>query len=517
MNTTFALPAKTGPPPSAQEPLCTAIEQMQHDHALFTPGSRVVVAVSGGADSVCLLHLLVRYGPIWDLTLHVAHLDHALRPDSAEDAAFVAGLADAWGVPFYHRRLQTGSLAVSGDNLEAAARQARYSFLADVARTVTVDADDAVIATAHTADDQAETLLLHLLRGSGLDGLAGMRPRQRLALGEGAEAEHTPAAPWLVRPLLGVPRTQILRYLETHGLAWREDPTNQDRTLTRNWLRHEILPQLAGRNPAIGSSLARTATILAAEADRVAEMDRRAFAQVTVSATADRIVFDLPAFLELDTATQRGVLRRAWRHFPVPTEALSFAHIEDLRRDLARGRGNAGPFPLAADIAWSRVGDRFSLHRADALPIAPDHPFWDAALPKTIPLLIPGEIRLGDWTLRAQTMEIDALPADWRRNPDPWQVYLDHEQVRAPQLTAPQPGQRIAPLGMGGRHKALGDLFTDHKIPPVLRSGWPLIVDSAEGEILWVCGIQPAHPARITAQTTQVLYLQWYRNRNCCF
>jgi tRNA(Ile)-lysidine synthase len=490
---------------------------MQSDHTLFQPGSSVVVAVSGGADSVCLLHLLVRYAPLWKLTLHVAHLDHALRPNSTEDAAFVAHLADRWGTPFHQRRLQVGQLTANGENLEDEARQARYRFLAEVAHRVTADDAEPVIAVAHTADDQAETLLLHLLHGSGLDGLAGMRPRRRLSPVESTDGKDTAPAPWLVRPLLGVPRTQILRYLQSYGLPWREDPTNRDLNLTRNWLRHEILPQLAERNPAIRSSLARTATILAAEADRVEMLDQLAFAEVANAEITDRVILDLPTFLKLDVATQRGVLRCAWRQFPVPAEALTFAHVEDLRRDLARGRGHAGPFSLAAGIAWSRVGDQLSLHLEEVLPVVPDHPFLDQRWREEVgalPLPLPGEIRQGDWVLQAQLMGIDALPTDWQRNPDPWQAFLDRDRLHAPHLTVPQPGQRFAPLGLGGRHKSLGDLFTDRKIPPVVRAGWPVIVDSADGEIVWVCGIQPAHPARITAQTAQILHLQWKRSES---
>jgi tRNA(Ile)-lysidine synthase len=498
-------------PPSAEDPLCAALVQAQRDHALFLPGSSVVVAVSGGADSVCLLHLLLRHAQLWHLTLHVAHLDHALRPNSAEDADFVAQLAASWGLPFHQLCLQPGRLAASGDNLEAAARQARYQFLTEVAHTVTPATDQAVIAVAHTANDQAETLLLHLLRGSGLAGLAGMRPRQLLSITEGARVEDTPPAPWLVRPILDVQRTQILRYLKMHGLPWRDDPTNQDLSLTRNWLRHQILPSLAQHNPAIQSSMARTATILAAEAERAAEMDQVAFARIAADgASGDRVILDLSAFLGLDVATQRGVLRCAWRQFLVPAEALTFAHIERLRRELTQRRGHVGPYPLAAGIAWSVVGDQLSLHGENVLPLVPDHPFLDQGR-QSESLPIPGEIWYEKWVLRATVMEIESLSFDWRTNRDPWQVYLDRERVGDPHLTTPDPGQRVAPLGLDGRHKALGDLFTDRKVPPSLRSGWPLIVDGEDGEILWVCGVQPAHSARITARTKQVLHLHWCR------
>jgi tRNA(Ile)-lysidine synthase len=218
--------------------------------ALGTPaeGQVVLLALSGGADSVALLDALCLLRRRRGFHVTAAHLDHRLRPGSGDDAAFCRALCERLGV-----RLQVGEADVTarvrreGGGIEQAARRERYAFLRRVQR----EAGAAAIAVAHTRDDQAETLLLHLLRGSGATGLGGMRPR----VGS------------VVRPLLGLSRQEVVAHLRERGLAWREDPTNADPGLLRNRVRHELLPYLEARfNPRLRSGLARTAGLLADEA-----------------------------------------------------------------------------------------------------------------------------------------------------------------------------------------------------------------------------------------------------------
>jgi len=177
----------------------------------------VVVGVSGGADSVTLLHLLARLRAGWSIDVVAAHLDHGLRADSGDDAAFVAEVADCWDVPLEASTLPRSALAGCG-NVEAAARRARYRFLAEVAARRQVDGSRVEVAVAHTANDQAETVLMNLIRGSGLDGLAGMRPARPLFVDD----RPVPGVR-LIRPLLGAARDEIVQYLEQHGIPWRED------------------------------------------------------------------------------------------------------------------------------------------------------------------------------------------------------------------------------------------------------------------------------------------------------
>jgi tRNA(Ile)-lysidine synthetase-like protein len=285
-------------------------------YELFRPGDAVVVGVSGGPDSLCLLHLLHGLAPELGLCLHVAHLDHGLRgEDARSDARFVAEFAGSLGLPCTVGEADVRALAAApGVSLEEAARQARYRFLGEVAHA----AGAQTIAVGHNADDQAETVLMHFLRGSGLAGLRGMLPKARLGeyrLGEddislaGRRTSSALRGPrlvevggddlWLIRPLLATPRRAIVAYCVAHGLQPRFDQSNEDTTFFRNRLRHELLPILETYNPAIRAVLARTAAALArdhqivrAEVEAAWERVYEAYADPT---SAAGLVGDRPA------------------------------------------------------------------------------------------------------------------------------------------------------------------------------------------------------------------------------
>ncbi|MCB0061523.1 MAG: tRNA lysidine(34) synthetase TilS, partial [Caldilineaceae bacterium] len=331
--------------------LVTLVEQMQARYQLFPKYNAtaaetpvVVVAVSGGADSVCLLALLQQVAAAWRLTLHVAHLDHALRPDSAADAEFVATLAATYGVPFHIKRVQPGELAAHEGGIEAAARRTRYEFLAQVALTVTPATQTPTVALAHHADDQAETVLHHLVRGSGLQGLGGMRPVATYL------TEGTPLDLRLVRPLLYARRAAIQQYLQEHELSWREDSTNVDQRYTRNYLRHTVLPALTTVNPQAVESIGRAAQLAAEEHDRLVAYDAQLLRSLQWSPPSDEqiaaivanstnappggrrseLVLNLAALTAYPHATQRALLRLAHTWVaPVPTE-LSLARLDQL-------------------------------------------------------------------------------------------------------------------------------------------------------------------------------------------
>ncbi len=258
-------------------------------HAIFKPGDRVLVAVSGGPDSLALLSVLREIVPTIPLALVVAHFDHGWRGESADDARFVAGLAERWGYPW-----ALGQADASLARTEDAARTARYRFLRETARA----SGCSLIALGHTQDDQVETLLLHLLRGSGARGLGAMRAR----------------SDDLARPLLGISRQEIETYLHLRQLTPVRDPSNQDVRFARNRVRRDLLPALDRFSPASRRLLARTAEILADE-DRLLD-------QEAASLPAD-VARDRAAFLALPVALQRRLLRRLHPGLGyVPLEAL---------------------------------------------------------------------------------------------------------------------------------------------------------------------------------------------------
>lgn len=306
-----------------------------------------VVAVSGGPDSVALAHLLwgrVVEGLIPRLTL--AHVNHRLRgADSDADEAFVLGLPAAWGadadrLAACSTRVETAQHAATAhDNLEATARAERYHWLTEIARSEGA----AWVAAGHTADDQAETVLFRLLRGSGLRGLGGMSPRRPLA--EGVD---------LLRPLLDVPRCEVVRYLDERGLPSREDATNREVRFTRNRLRHELLPLLRERyNPAVAAVLCRLAEQARAVQD---DLDERAAALLSASElprAGDVLVFRAAALLAAPAHLAAEALRQAWRREGWPLDAMGYVEWRRLL-DVARGAPPAWDFP--GGVRARRVG-----------------------------------------------------------------------------------------------------------------------------------------------------------------
>jgi tRNA(Ile)-lysidine synthase len=365
---------------------------------------------------------------------------------------------------------------------------------------------------AHHAGDQAETLLLHLVQGSGLRGLGGLRPVSLVPV----EAERP--AVRLVRPLLGVTRAEILAYLARHGQPWVEDETNADVTLARNRLRHMILPALASLNPNIVATLARTAELLSAEADHSETTYALALEQLLTEPLADRAVLRLSAWHALTPAARRGVLRAALDRLGAERREIGYEQIEQIIASATPK--SSGPHPLPGELAWSVVGAtahqeaRLCLHRLGGLPLGVDHPYlapaWragrqDCAVP------IPGACQLAAWRLVTTCLEPDALPKEWREEHKPWRLYADAAALGEPALAAPAPGLRIAPLGMGGKHRLVADVLGSHKVPAALRSGWPLLVDRRSGRVLWVCGLHGAESVRISAQTKNIICFDWQR------
>nr|MBP8293104.1 hypothetical protein [Caldilineaceae bacterium] len=294
-------------------------------------------------------------------------------------------------------------------------------------------------------------------------------------------------------------------------------------------LRHRVLPQLALLNPAVADVLGRTAELLEGETARIERLDAALLEQLSAApATAERALLDLDALRRLSAPDQRGVLRhalaglRAQQGVKDEGQAIGYAHVEDLRTQLATVAGATGPHPIAAGVAWSvtgnRTGDgstphlRLSLHADNALPFPPDHPYlgqnWRARQGSQ-PIVTGATVVAGAWQLVCARLPVNALPANWRANSNPWLTYLDADAAGSPCLTTPVAGMRFAPLGMAGQTRALGDLFTDRKTPASLRAGWPIVVDDGNGQVLWVCGIQPGHGARVTEATTAVLCLEW--------
>lgn len=451
-------------------PFARAVADVAATRALLSHDSRVLVAVSGGPDS-CALLLALREaadGGALPAPVAVGHLHHGMRGAAADDdAAFVADLARRCGLP-----CAVGRASLSGAN-EADARRARYAFLTDAARERGAD----TLATGHTADDQAETVLLRVLRGTSVDGLAGIPVRRALAPDVA-----------VVRPLLELSRAQVRDYVAHHGIVPRHDPTNDDPRYPRSRVR-ALLPALADAfQPQVGDALRR----LAENAARDAAYLEQAADDLEARAR-DGDALRVPVLREAAPALRGRVLLR-WLRRTAPAsateEAATLAGVRRLEALLE------APGDLWLPGAVRVRGDARELRVA--LESASGEREWEASLP------VPGAARLPDgrW-VRASW----SAPGPWRRGDA--QIDLAAEAASAGlRMRGALPGDRIAPLGMAGRSRPVRDLLREAGVAASARDGWPLAVCAASGEVLWVAGVAQAERTRVAQGAAQVVRLR---------
>jgi tRNA(Ile)-lysidine synthase len=437
---------------------------------LLSGGERVVVAVSGGADSVALLHVLHALKPTYGVDLHVAHLEHGLRGEAAlEDQRFVEGLCRQMGLPLTARSVDVRKRAEASTlSLEAVARQVRYAFLEDVRR----ETGSSKIATGHNANDQAETLLLNLLRGSGIAGLRGIRPALQGRI---------------IRPLLETSRESILEYLRDKGLEFRTDATNQDGAYDRNRIRQILLPLIEKEfNPRIVDSLVRTAGVFSLVAEHLqAEVDD---ARVHCCRSDDgRVVVDLGTFTGLAPAVKLFTLYEVLRSLEGDDQVVSFDTLLALVNVADRSRSGS-----RVDVGSGIVAAK----QFNSLVVGRDMPASD---PYEIQLAVPGTTRIGEtgWLVEVDLLREPPQSGDLYRSGEA--VYFDLGKLDLPLVARSwREGDRLVPFGSSGSKK-VHDLFIDEKTPLSERPGIPIICDREE--VIWVVGVRRSERARITGET----------------
>jgi len=432
---------------------------------MFRPGDRAGVAVSGGADSVCLLYVLLELAPRWNLRLTVLHLDHQLRGDESRgDAAFVRDLAASLNLPFEFQQADVAAACrESGDNLEQAARAARLDFFRARMHTGSVDR----IATGHTRSDQAETVLFRFLRGSGSAGLAGIRP----VTGEG-----------IVRPLLEIGRPQIEQYLRERGIAWRNDSTNASAAFDRNRIRHGLLPQLTAEwNPAMSETLAHTAEW--AQAEEVyweGELARIAAIHLTLEPPAVLLRVDSLAALPL--AVARRLLRRAMELTKGDLRGIGFEHLASVLELADSGEGHGRLQIPGLDVFRSFNWLRFAPPGLDNL----ENRNYRMPLPPSGTVRLPGQRIVVHTELFENTTVTDSSDGvyngcvgclDWNR------------LSGALEVRNWRPGDRYQPVGHAGVEK-IKELFQQARVPLWERRHWPVV--TVGDEILWARRFGPA-------------------------
>ena len=447
-------------------------------HGLWRRGARLLVAVSGGADSVALLLALRELAGRMKLALTVAHLHHGLRGRAADrDAAFVRRLAQRLGLPLLVERADVRRLARErGVSLEMAARAARYAFLARAARAARAEA----VVTAHTADDQVETVLLRLARGTGLRGLCGMARR----------AQQGDLR--IVRPLLDATRSEVLEFLRARGERWREDRSNRDPAFLRNRVRHELLPLLERRfNPGIRRAILRMTAILSEDEAWLEALCR----PLLKAARRGPRELRTAALRRAPAAARRRVLRQWLFDAGVPLPDLDLDTVGRIERLLTTPRGSA-----SADLGsgW-RAQRQYGRLILAAPPAGGAAGRWPPAAGSRAPdssggrraLRMPGETIWQGWRVTVRRAPGIRRPRRGRagRLPAECSLSLEAAQGRRLWLRDWRPGDRIAPLGMAGTRK-LHDIFVDAKVPAEERRRIPLLV--CGGAIVWVPGYRIA-------------------------
>lgn len=487
--------------------LLDRVRQNVEQHHLLSSGETIVVGVSGGPDSLSLLHMLCRLRKEYQLTLHVAHLHHGLRGSDADgDADFVQALATDWGLPCTVERVDVPALAREHRlSIEEAARRARYGFLWRKAEAVGAR----TVAVGHNADDQAETVLMHWLRGSGLAGLRGMLPMTSLGdyrLFPAPDQEHPAPKLGLIRPLLVATRTEIEAYCDFYSLTPRFDQSNLDTTYFRNWLRHEVFPLLAQHNPNVREVIRRSAQVIADDYVLLRSVLEDAWPRVVVEQSAVRIAFDLEVWRQLPTSLKRSTLREAIHLLRRSLRNINFVHVENallVGRDGTTGEKATLPQGLVLTVEYERLTISDG---ADPGP-KPASPILSAgSLPLAV--TVPGRTQLpgSDWSLVARVLMRSELPRDWASNADPWRAFLDLEAAgHGLWLRTREAGDRFQPLGMDGHSVKLTDYLTNEKVPRNQRDLLPLLV--GKDGIAWVCGHRLDERAKVREGTAEILML----------
>jgi tRNA(Ile)-lysidine synthase len=453
------------------------------DYSMVQPNELVLVAVSGGSDSVVLLELLLLLRDRLGINLAVAHLDHQLRGDSAvTDAQFVKELAQARGLAVITDRCDVRALCRRENvSLEEGARIARYRFLAQTARQLQA----AKVALGHTLDDSVETFLMHLIRGSGLSGLSGIPPTR---------------FPY-IRPLITCTDAMVTAFAAQKNLPWREDRTNIELTCLRNRIRHELLPLLTRYNPRIRETINRTEILITQANNSLTHLTDQYLPMVIKSKSQQTISLDLSLLRSLDPSLRSLLLRSALYELRNSLQDIEFVHIKDLI-DLINKGANRWELNLPGITALCE-DDTLKFHLQgynDHLLAVDREPMFDYTIDV-------GENRLADLGIVLTLSVTEDQPTLAKICSEPANTeYADFDCITLPlSLRNRRSGDRFRPLGMAQK-KRLKDFFIDEQIPFAKRRQIPLLCDAER--IIWVTGIRLADDVKITARTKQVLKME---------
>ena len=452
-------------------PTLRTVRRFIGSHDIIHSHETVVVAVSGGADSLALLHLLFDLHRVLAFDLHVAHFNHGLRTSSINEADYVAQQASSLGLPYTVENLPPiDSLTTESTSVEANLRYWRYQFLDRVADRLKAEK----IALGHHIDDQAETVLLKLLRGAGGTGLGGMLPVR--------DGRY-------VRPLLCLRRPEIKKYLRKKKIEACQDESNEDYRFLRNRIRHELLPILSrDYNPNIPNILSNTANLIQTDEDFLHRQTQDALLKCQIG----QYKFDRLSFLRLHLALQRRLIRLIYFQIVGHKKDLYFTHVHSMIDLLSADRPNVEIY-LPSQILFRRSYDEFSLKR-----LAPKGQWFE----KQLQLNDTNHIPTGTLVSQLSEDRIRSIP-DGR-----FSAVFDMDQLDLPLfIRNRKEGDRFHPFGLNGSKK-VKDFLIDQKVPKYLRDQIPILVDKKH-KILWIIGYRTSQIGCVTESTERMLKIDY--------
>jgi tRNA(Ile)-lysidine synthase len=455
----------------------------------------IIVGVSGGPDSLCLMETLRQAG----YSVIVAHFDHQLRLESSQDALMVEKTAS---------RLMLGCHIGGADvrayadqkklSIEEAARNLRYQFMFKLARERNAQA----VAVGHTADDQVETILMHFLRGSALNGLKGMSYRSVIKT-------FDPEIP-VVRPLLNMWREETVVFCAANGLRPHYDSSNDSIDFQRNRIRHLLIPNLESYNPKLREAVLRMSQSLKGDYSLVMELLETAWQKTVINVDEESVVFDSSLLAKCSLGLQRNLVKHAMQTLS-PSVDVSYSTLERAAI-MINNPARFSRVNLKGGLRMFREANSIYVCTLDAkLPFNLWPQLTDASF---VPILVPSQVDLaGGWRFNCERWGMPVLAREQaERNDDPFQVWLDVQNLSKPlNLRVRHPGDQFSPFGLDGHSQKLSDFLVNVKMPQRARENWPLLC--AGDEIIWVPGYRPAHAYRLTESTKSVLYFSILRPR----
>lgn len=460
------------------------VEQTIIEQQLFEKNDTVIVAVSGGADSVALLHILHHLSVTWNWRLIVAHVNHQFRGDeSDEEAESVRRLAKTFEMP-----CEIGNINVPeyiqrhSLNTQAAAREKRYQFLFQIAKQFNAQK----LALGHHADDQAETLLMRLVRGSSPSGLSGMPIRRMEQKVE------------LVRPLLRIYKSELLEFCNERSIHFCEDSSNKERKYIRNQVRLDMMPFLQRWNRQLPESLNRLSSMMKDEDDFMESETKRRFEQI-INATPKDCFFSRESYLTLPVALQRRLITLILKYLSPKAETYDYTKVELIRSALIQTNTPSMVLHLNEHISFIREYDQIHMGQGKLEPhndyayITDTFPFHQTISEAGMEIFM--DVKTGE----------DIFPV---KNKDLNQMHLDLDQIALPiMIRNRRQGDRINIVGLKGTKK-VKDIFIDEKVPPSQRERIPIIVD-ADGQLLWIPGIRKSEQSAVTGHTVRILHMMY--------